>query len=109
VKLAANVDLDQIAGLTPGFTGADLANLVNEAAIVATWRNGEAVTLDDFTVAIERIVAGLEKRSRILSPEERRRVAYHETLYLPAQDRHRMTGLCYARRPTHLNTKFQSS
>src|SRR6266436_1189814 len=78
VKLAANVDLDQIAGLTPGFTGADLANLVNEAAIVATRRNGEAVTLDDFTVAIERIVAGLEKRSRILSPEERRRVAYHE-------------------------------
>jgi cell division protease FtsH len=78
VKLAANVDLDQIAGLTPGFTGADLANLVNEAAIVTTRRNGEAVTLDDFTVAIERIVAGLEKRSRILSPMERRRVAYHE-------------------------------
>jgi cell division protease FtsH len=47
VKLAANVDLDQIAGLTPGFTGADLANLVNEAAIVATRRHGEAVTLDD--------------------------------------------------------------
>ena len=78
VKLAANVDLDQIAGLTPGFTGADLANLVNEAAIVATRRNGDVVTLEDFTVAIERIVAGLEKRSRILSPEERRRVAYHE-------------------------------
>jgi cell division protease FtsH len=73
VKLAANVDLDQIAGLTPGFTGNDLANLVNEAAIVATRRNGEEVTLDDFTVAIERIVAGLEKRSRLLSPEERRR------------------------------------
>src|SRR4029077_6643554 len=63
---------------TPGFTGADLANLVNEAAIVATRRNGEAVTLDDFNAAIERIVAGLEKRSRIHSPEERRRVAYHE-------------------------------
>jgi cell division protease FtsH len=78
VKLAPNVDLDQIAGLTPGFTGADIANLVNEAAIVATRRNGEAVTLDDFTLAIERIIAGLEKRSRILSPEERRRVAYHE-------------------------------
>jgi len=78
VKLAANADLDQIAGLTPGFTGADLANLVNEAAIVATRRRGEAVTLDDFTAAIERIVAGLEKKSRVLSPEERRRVAYHE-------------------------------
>src|SRR5271169_4393776 len=78
VRLAANVDLDQIAGLTPGFTGADLANLVNEAAIVATRRDGDSVTLDDFTVAIERIIAGLEKKSRVLSPEERRRVAYHE-------------------------------
>jgi cell division protease FtsH len=78
VQLAANIDLDQIAGLTPGFTGADLANLVNEAAIVATRRKGDAVTLDDFTLAIERIIAGLEKKSRVLSPEERRRVAYHE-------------------------------
>jgi cell division protease FtsH len=78
VRLAANVDIDQIAGLTPGFTGADLANLVNEAAIVATRRNGTAVTIDDFTAAIERIIAGLEKKSRVLSPEERRRVAYHE-------------------------------
>ena len=78
VQLAANIDLDQIAALTPGFTGADLANLVNEAAIVATRRKGDAVTLDDFTVAIERIIAGLEKKSRVLSPEERRRVAYHE-------------------------------
>jgi cell division protease FtsH len=78
VRLANDVDLDQIAGLTPGFTGADIANLVNEAAIVATRRNGDAVTLDDFTAAIERIVAGLEKKSRVLSPEERRRVAYHE-------------------------------
>ena len=78
VQLAPNVDLDQIAGLTPGFTGADLANLVNEAAIVATRRKADAVTLDDFTVAIERIIAGLEKKSRVLGPEERRRVAYHE-------------------------------
>jgi cell division protease FtsH len=78
VRLAPNVDLDQIAGLTPGFTGADLANLVNEAAIVATRRKGDAVTLDDFTVAIERIIAGLEKKSRVLGAEERRRVAYHE-------------------------------
>ena len=78
VQLAPNVDLDQVAGLTPGFTGADLANLVNEAAIVATRRNGDAVTLEDFTAAIERIIAGLEKKSRVLSSEERRRVAYHE-------------------------------
>ena len=78
VKLAKDLDLDTVAGLTTGFTGADIANLVNEAAIVATRRNADAVSLEDFTVAIERIVAGLEKKSRVLSAEERRRVAYHE-------------------------------
>jgi cell division protease FtsH len=78
VKLARNLDLDAIAGLTTGFTGADLANLVNEAAIIATRRDGVAVSFEDFTGAIERIVAGLEKKSRVLSQEERRRVAYHE-------------------------------
>jgi Peptidase family M41/AAA+ lid domain len=66
------------AGLTTGFTGADLANLVNEAAIMATRRSADAVTLADFTAAIERIVAGLEKMSRVLGPAEHRRVAYHE-------------------------------
>jgi cell division protease FtsH len=78
VKLADGVELEQVAALTPGFTGADLANLVNEAALAATRRKGEAVTLADFTVAIERIVAGLEKRNRLLNPLERRIVAYHE-------------------------------
>jgi cell division protease FtsH len=78
IRMADGVDLDQIARLTPGFTGADLANLVNEAAIVATRRGANAVTLDDFTAAIERIVAGLEKRSRVLGPAERSRVAHHE-------------------------------
>jgi cell division protease FtsH len=78
VHLAPDIDLDAVAGLTTGFTGADLANLVNEAAIVATRRNATAVSLNDFTEAIERIVAGLEKKSRVLSAEERRRVAYHE-------------------------------
>ncbi|HWW46994.1 MAG TPA: ATP-dependent zinc metalloprotease FtsH [Xanthobacteraceae bacterium] len=78
IQLAQNTDLDAVAGLTTGFTGADLANLVNEAAIIATRRNGTAVTLDDFTGAIERIVAGIEKKSRVLSADERRRVAYHE-------------------------------
>ena len=73
-----DTDLDAIAGLTTGFTGADIANLVNEAAIVATRRKGTAVSFNDFTEAIERIVAGLEKKSRVLSPQERRRVAYHE-------------------------------
>jgi cell division protease FtsH len=78
VTLATDLDLDAIAHLTTGFTGADLANLVNEAAIVATRRNGDSINLNDFTEAIERIVAGLEKKSRVLNPEERRRVAYHE-------------------------------
>ncbi len=77
-KLAANVDPDQIAGLTPGFSGADLANLVNEAALLATRRGGESVTMEDFTAAIERIIAGLEKRNRLLNPHERKVVAYHE-------------------------------
>jgi cell division protease FtsH len=78
VQLAPDLDLDAVAGLTTGFTGADIANLVNEAAIIATRRNGTAVTFDDFTAAIERIVAGVEKKSRVLSTDERRRVAYHE-------------------------------
>jgi cell division protease FtsH len=78
ITLAPDVDLDMVAGLTTGFTGADIANLVNEAAIIATRRNGIAVTSNDFTEAIERIVAGLEKKSRVLNPQERRRVAYHE-------------------------------
>ena len=68
VPLDPSLDLDQVAALTPGFTGADLANLVNEAALTATRRGSDAVHLDDFTLAVERIVAGLEKKSRILNP-----------------------------------------
>ncbi len=78
VKIAAGVALDDVAALTPGFTGADLANLVNEAALLATRRGADAVTADDFTSAIERIVAGIEKRSRVMSADERRAVACHE-------------------------------
>jgi cell division protease FtsH len=78
VRLAPNVDLEQIAALTPGFSGADLANLVNEAALLATRRGAEAVTLEDFTHAIERLVAGLEKKNRVLNETERRVVAHHE-------------------------------
>jgi len=78
IRLQPEVDLAQVAALTPGFTGADLANLVNEAALLATRRGGEEVTLDDFTHAIERIVAGLEKKNRLLNPRERRVVAHHE-------------------------------
>lgn len=79
IHLAQEFSFDVIAALTPGFSGADLANLVNEAAIIATRRAAEEVTTEDFTAAIERIVAGLEKKSRILIPFERELVAYHET------------------------------
>ena len=91
-KLGIDVEPEQIAALTPGFTGADLANLVNEAALLATRRNGDVVAMDDFNNAIERIVAGLEKRNRLLNPMERKVVAYHElghaivTLALPGND-----------------------
>lgn len=78
IKLAPGVKADDIAGLTPGFTGADLANLSNEAAILATRRGALAVTVEDFASAVERIIAGSERRSRLLTPDERARVAYHE-------------------------------
>jgi cell division protease FtsH len=78
VRLAQDVDLVKVAALTPGFAGADLANLVNEAALLATRRGGESVTMDDFTRAIERIVAGLEKKNRVLNEKERTVVAFHE-------------------------------
>jgi cell division protease FtsH len=78
ITLAGDIVAEDIAGITPGFTGADLANLVNEAAIMATRRNGEKVTMEDFTKAVERIVAGAEKKSRLLNPHEREVVAHHE-------------------------------
>ncbi|MAS15409.1 MAG: cell division protein FtsH [Nitratireductor sp.] len=77
-KLAADVEAEKIAALTPGFTGADLANLVNEATLLATRRKAEAVAMEDFTNAIERVIAGLEKRNRLLNPREREIVAHHE-------------------------------
>ena len=92
VKLDPGLHLDEVAALTPGFTGADLANLVNEATLAATRRKADLVTLADFTLAVERIVAGLERRNRVLNPEERRTVAYHEmghalvALALPGSD-----------------------
>ncbi|MHC2618397.1 cell division protease FtsH [Bradyrhizobium huanghuaihaiense] len=78
IRLGEEVDLDKVAGLTTGFTGADLANLVNEAAIAATRGGADEVSFADFVIAIERIVAGVEKKSRVLGNDERRRVAYHE-------------------------------
>ena len=92
ITLAPELDLEQVAGLTTGFSGADLANLVNEAALAATRRGGTEVTLADFTAAIERIVAGLEKKNRVLNVHERAVVAHHEmghalvALALPGSD-----------------------
>ena len=79
VTLDGAVSLEEIAALTTGFTGADLANLVNEAALLATRRSASAVQQRDLVDAIERIVAGLEKKTRVLTEKERRTVAYHET------------------------------
>jgi cell division protease FtsH len=78
VQLDPGVDVEAVAALTPGFTGADLANLVNEAALLATRRSASAVAMTDFNNAVERMVAGLEKRNRLLNPKEREIVAYHE-------------------------------
>jgi cell division protease FtsH len=78
VKLAPDAGLEKIAAMTPGFSGADLANLVNEAALLATRRGADAVSAADFSEAIERMIAGLEKRNRVLNEQERRVVAHHE-------------------------------
>jgi cell division protease FtsH len=78
VKLGTDVDLKAIATRTPGFAGADLANLVNEAALLAARNQRETVAQEDFAEAIERVVAGLEKKSRVLNDKEKKIVAYHE-------------------------------
>ena len=76
--LAADVDLDIIAKQTPGFAGADIENLVNEAAILAARRNRRSISTDELQEAIERVIAGPERRSRLISPKEKEIVAYHE-------------------------------
>jgi cell division protease FtsH len=92
VRVDPSVTPEQIAELTPGATGADLANIVNEAALLATRRDAKEVTMADINEAVERAVAGLSRRTRVLSPEERRTVAYHElghalvALSLPGTD-----------------------
>lgn len=78
LSLEPDAKPEPIASLTPGFTGADLANLVNEAAILATRKQAAQVGMDDFNLAIERIVAGLEKKNRLLNEHERKVTAYHE-------------------------------
>ena len=77
-KLGPDVDLRRVAVRTPGFAGADLANIINEAALLAARRGGDTVTMDEFSEAVERAVAGVERKSRVLNEKERRIVAYHE-------------------------------
>ena len=78
VKLAGDVDLHQMAVRTPGFAGADLANVINEGALLAARRNKESITMEELSEAVERAIAGLERKSRVLNEKERRIVAYHE-------------------------------
>jgi cell division protease FtsH len=92
VKAAADLDVEKLASMTPGMVGADLANLVNEAALLAVRRGNKQVGMAEFEEAVERIMAGLEKKNRLINPEERRIVAYHEmghalvALSLPGTD-----------------------
>ncbi len=79
VKVARDVDLKTVAARTPGFVGADLANLVNEAALLAARKGKSSVTMAEFEEAIDRVVAGLEKKQRVMSKKEKEIVAYHET------------------------------
>ena len=92
IKTVSEFDVEKLAGMTSGMVGADLANLVNEAALLAVRRNRKEVGMADFEEAVERIVAGLEKKNRLINPEERKVVAYHEmghaliALSLPGTD-----------------------
>ncbi len=92
ITIDADIDVDSIAGMTPGFVGADLANLVNEAALLAVRHGKDKVGMSEFQEAVERIVAGLEKKNRLINEKERRIVAYHEVghalvaLSLPGTD-----------------------
>jgi cell division protease FtsH len=92
IKAAPDLDVEKLAGMTPGMVGADLANLVNEAALLAVRGNKKEVGMPEFEEAVERIMAGLEKKNRVMNPEERKVVAYHEmghalvALSLPGTD-----------------------
>ena len=79
IKLAPDFDLERAARMTPGFSGADLANVMNEAALLAARHNAMDVTLGDFEAAIERVIAGSEKKTRVMNEQERKTVAYHES------------------------------
>lgn len=78
IKLAKDLDISKLAALTPGFVGADIANICNEAALIAARNNKDAIDLEDFNAAIDRVIGGLEKKNKIISPDEKKRIAYHE-------------------------------
>ena len=78
LKLAGDIDVDILAAQSPGFSGADIANICNEAALIAARHHKQKVEKEDFSEAIDRVIAGLEKKSKILSSEEKKRIAYHE-------------------------------
>ena len=78
IKMEPNIDRDFLAKQTPGFSGADIANLCNEAALIAARNSHESVTTQDFLDAVDRIIGGLEKKNKAIKPSEKRRVAYHE-------------------------------
>ena len=78
IKVNSNINIKRLAAQTPGFAGADIANICNEAALVAARRNKQAVEMEDFQYAIDRIIGGLERKNKIISPEEKKIIAYHE-------------------------------
>ena len=78
IKLGIDVEASKLAAQTPGFVGADIMNVCNEAALIAARKNKDAVEMDDFQDAIDRVIGGLEKKNKIISPEEKKIIAYHE-------------------------------
>ena len=78
IKLEKGLDLSKLAALTPGFVGADIANICNESALIAARSNKDSIGLDDFNAAIDRVIGGLEKKNKIISQDEKKRIAYHE-------------------------------
>ena len=90
IKVISGIDVSQLASITSGFSGADLENLVNEAALVATRRQASEVEMEDFTHGVERIIGGMERKSRVIGADEKKRVAFHEmghaTLSLSLKD-----------------------
>ena len=104
IKVDSDVDVKALAAITSGFVGADLANMVNEAALLAARKGRKLVTMAEFNEAVERVTAGLEKKSRIMQEDEKLRVAYHEAghalvAYIAAEHRSGPQGLDHSARP----------